>query len=78
MSSKEGVVGRKRFSFVEGVPILQSMTITENPHPDEDEEQFTQRLVQQYGRERGEIEVIIKNGRPDYAVITLEPGESTT
>jgi hypothetical protein len=78
MSLKKGSLSRKQFSFVEGVPTLESMTITEKPLKGEDEEQFAQRLVRQYGRQNGEFEIVIKSGRPDYAIITLSPDKPTS
>lgn len=72
MSNKRVLFGRKQFSFDEGVPILEGIVITEKPLKDEDEAAFTQRLVHQYLDQHGTIEMVIKNGLPDYAIIALE------
>jgi hypothetical protein len=72
MSIKRVLFGRKQFSFGGGVPVLESIVITEKPLKDEDEAAFTQRLVHQYSDQHGTIEMVIKNGLPDYALITLE------
>ncbi len=64
--------GRKHFSFAEGIPTLKRMSITEKPKKGEDETRFTKRLVKQYGNQQGMIEVVIKNGHPDYAIITFD------
>lgn len=67
--------GRKRYSLVEGRPILKSTSITVRTRPGEDEEAFTKRLLGQYGQYEGTVEMVFKRGRPDYAVITFsEPG----
>jgi hypothetical protein len=63
--------GRKTFSFSEGVSVLTSMCITEKAQSGEDETAFTRRLLEEYKGQRGTIEVVFKNGRPDYAIITL-------
>ena len=75
MSIKKIIFGRKRFSFAEGVPTLESISITEKPLRGEDEDQFTQRLARRYGNRYGEIEIVIKGGYPNYAIITLTPDE---
>lgn len=72
MSIKRVLFGRKQFSFGGGAPILESIVITEKPLKDEDEVAFTQRLVHQYSDQHGTIEMVIKNGSPDYAIIALE------
>ena len=75
MPVKKVLFGRKHFSFTEGVPKLESMSITEKPLKGEDESSFTERLVHQYGGQHGTIEVVIKSGRPEYAIITLNIDE---
>ncbi len=72
MANRRILFGRKQFSFEMGVPILESISITEKPFKDEDESAFTQRLVRQYGHQHGTIEMVIKNGLPDYAIIEFE------
>jgi hypothetical protein len=63
--------GRKTFSFGEGSTVLTSTCVTEKAMSGEDETAFTRRLVKKYGDQRGSIEVVFKNGRPDYAIVTL-------
>lgn len=63
--------GRKRYSLVEGKPVLKSTSITIRTRPGEDEEAFTKRLVGQYGQYEGTVEMVFKRGVPDYAVITF-------
>ncbi|MCP4427793.1 MAG: hypothetical protein GY803_25200 [Chloroflexi bacterium] len=77
MPTKKVIFGRKRFSFAEGVQTLESMSITEKPLHGENEDQFMRRLARQYNNRHGEIEVVIKKGYPDYAIITLIPDEFT-
>ena len=76
MSVKKIVYGRKRFSFTEGVPTLQSMSITEKPLKGETETQFTKRLMRHYDDQQGTIEIVFKGGLPDYAIITFTSKES--
>lgn len=77
MSVKKVTYGRKRFLFTEGVPTLESMSITEKSLKGEDETQFTERLMKQYRDQQGTIEIVFKAGQPDYAIITFTSGEST-
>ena len=63
--------GRKTLSFAEGATVLTKTTITEKAMSGEDETSFTQRLLRKYENQRGAIEIVFKNGRPDYAVVTL-------
>jgi len=63
--------GRKTFSFAEGVTVLTGMCVTEKAESDEDEASFTRRLVKKYEGRRGTIEVVFKNGYPDYAIVTF-------
>ncbi|MCA9923208.1 MAG: hypothetical protein KC419_23870 [Anaerolineales bacterium] len=76
MTVKKVLFGRKQFSFDHGVQKLERMSITEKPLKGEDESCFTERLMRQYGDQQGEIEVVIKSGRPEYAIITFELDES--
>ena len=63
--------GRKTFSFDEGAAVLISASIIEKPLPGEGEKAFTQSLIKKYGGQRGTIEIVFKNGKPDYAIVTL-------
>lgn len=63
--------GRKRFSFSGGKTILTSVTVTEKSQPGEDEEAFFRRLMKKFGDQQGTVEIVFKNGRPDYAIIKL-------
>ena len=63
--------GRKTLSFAHGEASLTRISVTERVLPREDESTFTQRLLKKYGEQQGTIEIVIKNGRPDYAIITI-------
>ena len=63
--------GRKTFSFAEGVTVLTAICVTEKAMSDEDEASFTRRLAKKYKGQRGTIEVVFKNGHPDYAIVTF-------
>jgi hypothetical protein len=63
--------GRKVFSFAQGTTVHTSTTITEKALPHESEDAFTRRLMKKVGDRRGTVEIIFKNGRPNYAVITF-------
>jgi hypothetical protein len=63
--------GRKTFSFDGGAAVHTRTTITEKANAGEDEQSFTQRLLKKYENQRGDIEIVFKNGRPDYAIVTL-------
>jgi hypothetical protein len=63
--------GRKSFSFSKGVASLTKVSITEKSLVGEDENTFTQRLLKKYANEEGTIEIVFKNGHPDYAIVTL-------
>ncbi|MEJ2750889.1 MAG: hypothetical protein P8183_23725, partial [Anaerolineae bacterium] len=65
------IYGRKVFSFAKGITVHQSTTITERSFPHESEKAFTHRLMKKYGDRQGTVEIVIKNGHPDYAVITF-------
>jgi len=64
--------GHKTFSLAGGEMVLTSVTITEKPLPGEDETAFTRRLLEMYKEHQGKLELVIENGRPDYAIITLQ------
>ena len=64
--------GRRRFTFRKGKKINTSTSITERSLQGEDEEAFTERLMNKYGNQQGTIEIVFKGGQPDYAIITLE------
>jgi hypothetical protein len=61
--------GRKTFSITQGTAVLKSTEITEKPLHHEDVQAFTQRLLQKYGHLQGTVEIVIRNGRPNYAVL---------
>ena len=63
--------GRKILTFGQGNAVLQSISVTERAIPGEEEEAFTRRLLRKFEGQQGTIEIIVKNGRPDYAVITF-------
>lgn len=50
--------------------MLTSVTVTEKPKPGEDETAFTRRLTEKYKSQQCTIELVIKKGVPDYAIIT--------
>jgi hypothetical protein len=61
--------GRKTFSIASGTAVLKSTEITEKPLRHEDEQAFTQRLMHKYGHLQGTVEIVIRDGRPNYAVL---------
>lgn len=61
--------GRKTYAFAEGRTFHVSTSITEKARPDEDENNFTYRVTRKYQEKQGTIEIVLKNGRPDYAII---------
>jgi hypothetical protein len=63
--------GRKFFSLADGAAVHTGTSITEKALPREDEDAFTQRLLKHYGHCQGTVEIIFKDGRPNYAVITF-------
>jgi hypothetical protein len=63
--------GRKTFSFDAGAAVHTRTSVTEKASAGEDEQSFTQRLLKKYENQRGDIEIVFKNGRPDYAIVTL-------
>lgn len=64
--------GRKKFTFSKGVSTLTSTSITEKSRHGETEAQFTSRLLAKYADAHGEMEIVFKQGLPDYAIITLD------
>jgi hypothetical protein len=48
-----------------------STSVTERSLTGEDETAFIARLMGMYGNRKGTIEVVIKGGKPDYAIITF-------
>lgn len=67
--------GRKVFSFAQGTTVHTSTSITERALPQEREKAFTHRLMKKYSDQQGIIEIVFKNGRPDYAVITFSEND---
>lgn len=63
--------GRKIFSINRGRAVLKNIEITEKPLRHEDEHAFTQRLLNKYGHLQGTVEIVIRNGRPNYAVLNF-------
>lgn len=61
--------GRKTFSLVKGTAVLKCIEITEKPMRQEDEHAFKQRLLHKYGHLQGTVEIIIRNGCPNYAIL---------
>jgi hypothetical protein len=70
--------GRKTFSFAGGKVMLTSTSVTEKPLPGEGETVFTDRLIAKYRGQQGTIEIVIKNGYPDYAIITFSQSSVTS
>lgn len=64
--------GRRKYTFSKGALELTGLSITERALRGENEEAFTSRLMKSYGNRQGTIEIVLKNGQPDYAVITFE------
>jgi hypothetical protein len=63
--------GHKTFTLTQGALELTGTTITEKALPNEDENTFLMRLLAIYGDEDGTIEIVIKQGRPEYAIICV-------
>lgn len=61
--------GRKTFSLIKGNAVLRCTEITEKPLRHEDEKAFTQRLLNKYGHLQGTVEIVIRDGRPNYAIL---------
>lgn len=68
--------GRRKFSFSYGRAVLKSTSVTERALVGESEQAFTKRLLGIYGNQQGTIEMVFKNDRPDYAVITFKQDET--
>ena len=66
--------GRRKFSFSDGKVELESTSVTERALASEDEETFTNRLLQLYSNREGTIEIVFRRGQPDYAIITFSQG----
>lgn len=64
--------GRRKYAFSNGMVELTRTDITERSLNGEDEEAFTKRLMEMYGKKEGTIEIVFKRGRPDYAIVTFE------
>lgn len=65
--------GRRRLAFDNGTTVLTSTTVTERAYRNEDERAFLKRLLEAYGHHKGSIEIVFKAGRPEYAIITIDP-----
>lgn len=65
--------GRRRLSFCNGTAVHTSTTVTVRAFLNEDEPAFTNRLLKTYCDEKGSIEIVFKAGRPEYAIITINP-----
>ena len=66
--------GRRIFTFSNGEVELKSTSVTERALASEDEETFTNRLLQLYCQREGTIEIVFRRGKPDYAIITFDHG----
>ena len=66
--------GRRKFTFSNGKVELKSTSVTERALASEDEETFTNRLLQLYCNREGTIEIVFRRGQPDYAIITFGQG----
>lgn len=64
--------GHKMFAVSDGSLELTGTTITEKALPNEDEQAFLKRLMSIYGDMTGTIEIVIKQGRPEYAIICVD------
>jgi hypothetical protein len=69
--------GRRRFSFKNGKAVPESLSITERALVGEDEKAFMERLMRLYDKQKGTLEIVFRNGRPDYAIITFSSIESS-
>lgn len=65
--------GRRRLSLHNGKVSHTSTTVTERAHHGEDEHAFIERLLKMYYEHEGSIEIVFKAGRPEYAIITVQP-----
>jgi hypothetical protein len=64
--------GRKLLRFIDGKAHLEQVTFTEKSLPGEDETQFVDRLSKRFRDMNGTFQIVFKNGKPDYAIITLD------
>ena len=71
MGTKTVKFGRRKFSIADGKTELVSTSITVRSLAGEDEQAFTECLVEMCGSGRGIIEIVFKAGRPAYAIITF-------
>ena len=62
--------GRRKYVFADGNVELMRTDITMKSLHGEDEEAFTERLMEMCGKREGTIEIVFKKGRPEYAVVT--------
>ena len=63
--------GRRKLTFENGEKFVTSTSVTERSLRGEDEKAFLHRLMEKYGHCQGTIEVVFKNGKPDYAMVTM-------
>ena len=63
--------GRRKLAFDNGEKIITSTSVTERSLIGEDETAFLCRLMEKYGHHQGTIEIVFKNGKPDYATVTM-------
>lgn len=68
--------GRKVFLFSKGEASCTEYSVTEKSTMDESEQHFTDRLLGKYSDREGTIEIFIKDGRPDYAIIKVTNEET--
>ena len=64
--------GRRKYEFAHGSVELMRTDITERSLKGEDEHAFTKRLMKKYGNKEGTIEIVFKNSRPNYAIVTFK------
>ncbi len=58
-------------SFANRKVALKKVKLIEKPFPEENEATFTQRLLDKYHGQSGTLEIVFRNGRPEYAIVTL-------
>ena len=64
--------GRRFLSFDSGQVVITSTAITERARLGEDEDAFVERLVKKYRHRKGTLEMVIKAGKPQYAIVTFD------
>ena len=64
--------GRRKYEFANGTVELMRTDITERSLKGEDEQSFTKRLMKKYGKREGTFEIVFKNSRPNYAIVTIK------